>query len=424
VKYFGASISRFNPWTNRRSRIRQASISRRILPFSFSITRQGAIYVCCVFLLSWATINTGNNLLFLVLAALISSIAISGIISRNTLEQISLSVQVPENVFVGERVFVKVSMKNTKRIFPSFSIRAEDPGMSRAHSPFGWLWRKSLHNGRDSASGRAPAQPVFLQSAYFPILPAGETRAELITQSFARRGLYTLDGFWISTRFPFGFFRRGQRIGARGEVLVYPSIQPISSFFHLLPFLAGPLEGMHVGLGENLFSIRKYQDGESARLIDWKATSKTGELMAREFAREEENRFCLILDTRIQAPAAGQEIRFEKAVSLAASIAAHFLDEGAVMEFLTPYEYLARGSGRDHLYRILRLLAVAQYEAAKPLKADEPWEKNSFPGIGEGQALQRILSDKVFKIIISSKPRGSFPSVIWRSSHVVYFDEL
>jgi len=38
--------------------------------------------------------------------------------------------------------------------------------------------------------------------------------------------------------------------------------------------------------------------------------------------------------------------------------------------------------------------------------------------------LQQIHSDKIFKIIISSKPRASFPSSIWRSSHVVYFDEL
>ena len=144
---------------------------------------------------------------------------------------------------------------------------------------------------------------MFRQAAYFPMLRAGETRSELAFQSFPAPRLYHLRGFWISTRFPFGLFRRGEFIGAKGEILVYPLLQEISSFFHLLPFLPGHLEGSHVGHGENLFSIRKYQESESARIIDWKATAKTGELMAREYAREEENRICLILDTRIHNPA-------------------------------------------------------------------------------------------------------------------------
>ena len=64
------------------------------------------------------------------------------------------------------------------------------------------------------------------------------------------------------------------------------------------------MEGLQVGQGENLFSIRKYQEAESARIIDWKATAKTGQLMAREYARDEESKFCLILDTRIPASSA------------------------------------------------------------------------------------------------------------------------
>jgi uncharacterized protein (DUF58 family) len=208
-------------------------------------------------------------------------------------------------------------------------------------------------------------------------------------------------------------------------VLVYPLVREISSFFHLLPFLSGSMESMHAGLGENLFSMRKYQDGESSRLIDWKATSKTGELMAREYAREEESNFCLVLDTRRYAGAEDhRENVFEKAVSLAASIAAHFLEEGASMAFLTPQEYVPRGTGIEHKYRILRSLALVQY-GTSPADADASlWNAGSPGQIEDPQALQQILSDKVFKIILTSRPRGSFPSAVWRSSHVVYFSEL
>ena len=257
------------------------------------------------------------------------------------------------------------------------------------------------------------------------MLRAGETRAELAFQSFSHRGRYHLRGFWISTRFPFGLFRRGEFIGAKGEILVYPLIQEVSSFFHLLPFLPGHLEGSRVGQGENLFSMRKYHASESSRVIDWKATAKTGELMARVYAREEENAVCLILDTRIHDQLNGSSAdKFEKAVSLAAGIAAHFIREGAGMEFLTPYEHIRRGTGTAQLYRILRSLAVAQYETASSESSWDPWDAVAFPGISNVNDFQKIFSDKTYKIIISSKPRGGFPSAIWRSSHVVFFDEL
>jgi uncharacterized protein (DUF58 family) len=377
-----------------------------------------------VLLLSAAAINTGNNLLFMILAALLSMIAVSGVVSRHALKQVALAVQLPENVFAGERVSIKVSIRNLKKIFPSFSIRVEDPEVNRASSLF--LSLGKLLSGRRSASpsSRSGNRAVLRQAAYFPVLRAGEMRSELTVQSFPHRGVYILDGFWISTRFPFGFFQRGELVGAKGEVLVYPLVQNISSFFHLLPFLPGHLEGLHVGQGENLFAIRKYQESENARIIDWKATAKTGELMAREYARDEESKFCLILDTsRPDQMLPASDEAFEKAVSLAASIAVHFLEAGTGLEFLTPHEYVPRGTGIDHLYRILRSLAVIGPEST-PEGSEGFWTQGSLSHVKDEQALQQILSGKVFKIIITSRPRGSFPSAIWRSSHVVFSDEL
>ncbi len=405
--------------------MRRQEYSGRIFPFSVRTTREGALYLLFVLMLAFAAINSGNNLLFIILAVLLSTIAISGIVSRNSLKQVSLSLQMPENVFVNEKVFIKVSMKNLKRIFPSFSIRVEDPDLTRKRSSrslFGRLFHRRQNELSAADNG---GRAIFRKAAYFPILQAGETRSELMVQSFPHRGLYRLQGFWISTRFPFGFFRRGEWIGADGEVLVYPLIQEISSYFHLLPFLPGQLEGQHVGLGENLFSIRKYQATESARIIDWKATAKTGEIMAREYARDEESKFCLILDTQIPASSSlDTEASFEKAVSLAASIAAHFLEEGAGLDFLTPYEYVPRGIGVDHLYRILRSLAVVRHEKLAPYAFPDFWQRENLPGIEDERALRQILSDKVFKIIITSKSKGAFSSEIWRSSHVIFFNEL
>ena len=386
------------------------------LPFSFRVTPEGWIFILSVFLLLTTAITTGNNLLFLVLSMLLSVILTSGIFARNSLRSVTVSLQVPESVFEGERVPVKVSLRNQKRLVPALSIAVEDESSADGRSLISKIAAFASGPGPRAAG---PDRSVLRHPAYFPWIPPRSVRSELITQLFPRRGLYRLEGFRISTRFPFGFFERGERVPADGQVWVYPSVHDISSEFNLLPFLPGRLESRRSGHGESLFAIRKHQEGESARLVDWKSTAKTGELMAREFARDEENTFCLVLDTIVEQQ--GTE-RFEKAVSLTASLAVHFAAEGAEFEFLTPRQQIPRGIGAAHLDRVLRALALVQCEPASAGASVDLRQELS--QILHPRHLQSVLSGKIFKIIITSKPRGSFPSSIWRSSHVIYFGEL
>ena len=86
------------------------------LPFSFRITREGWVFILSVFLLLTAAITTGNNLLFLTLSMLLSVILTSGIFARNSLRSVTVSLQVPESVYEGERVPVKVSLTEPETI--------------------------------------------------------------------------------------------------------------------------------------------------------------------------------------------------------------------------------------------------------------------------------------------------------------------
>ena len=401
--------------------VRKVDLSRWHFPFSFSITGAGGLYILSVFLIALAAVDTGNNLLYLILALLLSTTLASGVAARLSLRSIFVSLQVPQNVFEREDVSIKITLKNQKRLLSAFSILVEDISLARARRRAGPL--RKLRFWKSAPEPLAGEEtPVLQHAAYFPAIPPGKSRSELISQSFARRGKYRLEGLRLSTRFPFGLFRRGERVSVSGEVLVYPSIREISSDLHLLPFMPGKLEGKRVGHGESLFAIRKYQEGESARLIHWKATAKTGKLMAREYARDEESEFCLILDTTIHASQSEDLDKFEQAVSLAASLAAHFVNEGAEFEYLTPREYVPRGTGTDHLYSILRSLAVVRCEQDCPERVTDLDRK--FGEALDKDQLTRILSDKVFKIILTSRPRGTLPAPVWRSSYVIYFDEL
>ncbi len=402
---------------------RRVKFSRWLMPMSFSITREGGVYILVIFLLSLAAINTGNNLLFLILALLLSVIVASGTFARSSLRSVFVSVSIPENVYVDEHVSIKVSLRNAKRLLPSFSISVEDSSRGKQAGRNGRLKTLLRRRLTSSVAKYQVDRSILRHAAYFPYLPPREVRSVLVSQSFPRRGRYALEGFRLSTRFPFGFFRRGERVCAEGEILVYPKVEEVSAYFHLLPFLPGHMEGRHVGLGESLYALRKYRDGESARRVDWKATAKTGELMAREYAREEESEFCLILDNRVHpAPDLNAEAQFERAVSLSASLAAHFAEEGAELEFLTPDEHVVPGMGSEQVHRILRSLAVIDFSFTSPEAS--PDLKQELAAVVTPRVLQEILSPKVFKIIITSKPRGCFSSSVWHSSHVIFFDEL
>jgi hypothetical protein len=53
----------------------------------YRVTREGWIYILGIFLVAVAALNTGNNLLFLILASLIAIILMSGVLSSITLSR-------------------------------------------------------------------------------------------------------------------------------------------------------------------------------------------------------------------------------------------------------------------------------------------------------------------------------------------------
>ncbi len=91
----------------------------------YKITRQGWIYIAAVILVALAALNTGNNLLFLILASLIAIILMSGILSSVTLSGIGLRLELPEHIFAGQTVRTTVELGNEKLTLPSFSLRVE-----------------------------------------------------------------------------------------------------------------------------------------------------------------------------------------------------------------------------------------------------------------------------------------------------------
>jgi uncharacterized protein (DUF58 family) len=226
--------------------------------------------------------------------------------------------------------------------------------------------------------------------------------------------VYRQDAFRIVTRFPFGFLQKAHRVDLRTEALVYPSVEPTREFFEILPGLQGAMESLVKGRGQDLYALRDYVPTDSARHVHWKASARLGSLMVREFTREDETRILLVLDPHIssdvseEAPRAAAD-RFERAVTLCAGIAWHFFERNAQLQFRSAGMETPLAPAEETIFAILRHLAMAQ-----PLPPDP----------------QHVLltnlaaSPELFKIIVTSQPRGSIPASLWHTSYVVFLEEL
>ena len=357
----------------------------------YKITRAGWIYILAILLIALAALNTGNNLLFLILASLIASILMSGILSSITLAGIAMRLELPEHIFAGRPIRAIVELQNEKLMLPSFALRVE------------------LAKQRDAQKAALLETPV-----YFPYLGKRERVVQGVPILFARRGMYRQDDFRIVTRFPFGFLQKAQHVKQQSDVLVYPSVEPSPGFFEILPGLQGALQSWNRGRGQDLYALRDYLPTDSARHVHWKASARAGSLMVREFSREEDCRILLVLDPCMAAAheqrrASAEESRFERAVTLCAALAWLFFERNAVLQFRSAGVETPLAPAEQTIHVILRHLALAQ-----PLPPDPQ------------RALLADLaaSPDLFKVIVTSQPHGSIPGILWYSSYVVFLDDF
>ena len=357
----------------------RAEAAQLDLPVQF--TTGGVVFIGIFVVVSLAAWNTGNNLLFLVFSVLFSTLFVAWTAARVSLLDLAVSARFPDHIFAGEAAPVIVTVHNTKRALPSFSVVVE---------------ARSRAEGAARGRGLARFQRERFERrvlAYFMYVPHGARVEQRVEQSFERRGHVLVTGFEISTRFPFGFFRIRRRLRARDvDLVIYPKPRPV---------------------GDDLHSLRDYQPQDDMRHIDWKATARLRQLVVREFTEEEERRVHVVFDTRLKLDEPAAAARFERGVGHAASVVSHFTDERAELALTLGDEQGRYGIGREHLYDCLRRLALVQpaAEARDERARLEFWQRIAPPpsAIGEG-----------YVILITAAPRGTIPANIWRKSHVIY----
>jgi len=380
--------------------------------FNYDVTRVGLGHLGLALILALAALNTGNNLLWVVVSAMIAAVLVSGLAAAVNLAGLELDVHLPEFGFAGRPLRARMVLHNRGRMLPAVSVTVTPIGNTKRSS------RWKIERGtfafpstlpRDRQWLRMPdflmrrvvdcpgTERIFDKDIYFPYIGAQGSLAANVELRFERRGRYSQGAFGVATRFPFALLKKTRHTRLQRDLVIYPPVEPTDDLLEVLPLITGEFESHVRGRGYDLYRIREYTQEDSARHLDWKATAKSGVPLVREFTREDERKLRIIFDN--PAPGLVPAATYERAIALAASVTWHFSTQQSELLFAAPG--LAAG-GDTHDF--LTWLALAQPAPA--------------PSV-----LDHLVAGAEYNIIFTGRPRGSIPTGLWTRSYLLFIAE-
>jgi len=298
--------NRFRSWLSRRLRP----------PRRLRITREGKVFIGVALGVGFAAINTGNNLLYLVLGLLLSIIILSGLLSEMALRGLEFRRKLPKRTFAGTAMLVEIEVKNTKRFSPSYSIEVED----------------RIDNRRTD------------KRCYFLKVAAGARQTAAYRRTPPARGRERYAALRVATRFPFGLFEKWREIEIVEEQWVYPAPKRTVKVMDSVVSFGDIVPRNGLGRGE-IDGLRELRQGEPVRDIDWKKTASLARPIARERKKDGIQHLRIEIMNKMPEDQNSEKVteknqqriqefakRVDESIGKAAWVALESLKEGAVVE--------------------------------------------------------------------------------------------
>jgi len=203
-------------------------------------------------LLGFAAVNTGNNLLYLMVSALLGFMAISGLLGQQNLQRLEVRVIPVDDLFARLPGRVEIELHNRRRWLPAFLISVE------------------IGDGK----------------TLLPLLGTGQRQRQGLSLTLPGRGYQSLPPVWIRSCFPINFFVRSRLLPLHQQLLVFP--QPLTA---TLPLAACESEAARQlvlaqpGIDGELRSIDSYGATDPLKAIHWKLSARHDELRVKRQSR-------------------------------------------------------------------------------------------------------------------------------------------
>jgi len=296
----------------------------RVLP-----TVSGTILILLSFGIGTAAYNTANNILFITLSLLLACLILSGVVSWLNFRGVAWRVRLAPPLRAGQETAVAIDLRNEKKSLPTYGL---------------WFDLMTRPVPPPPLAGAPPAEdrPVREILAAFEksrtrcrlflrgrLDPGGAARIDWVFKP-GQRGRQRVELEGVGSLFPFGFLQKHIGSGSWREVIVWPaSIEYRRWATGAARPQASGVRTARAGSGGDLRALRKYESGDSHRLIHWKASARMRQLLVRQFAAESQASVALWLQTRAETWTHPEQ--FELAVSLAATLAEDLFHAGKLV---------------------------------------------------------------------------------------------
>lgn len=235
------------------------------------VTREGKGFLWLTVGVAFAALNTGNNLLYLVLSFMLSLLLLSMILAESGIRSLRVERLRVDHVFAGQSVVVRYRVVAKRRWIPVFAVEVRE-------------WSEGAAQVRSGWAAKVTSEP--------------QTVAGYIV--FDKRGYAQLCDLQVRTSFPFGLVEKRRWFRQEQQLVVYPRpSDPIAAIDDATRSL-GDLRAQ-VGLRSELGELREYVPGDPIRAVHWLRSAALGELVARDHVAQQ--RPDLVLDLALGLPA-------------------------------------------------------------------------------------------------------------------------
>jgi len=199
-----------------------------------------------------SAVNTGNNLIYLITAAFLSFLGVSGVFGKSNITRITAELSVSGEPYSKREFPLKVRLVNRHRFLPSFLIKVR----------------------------------IGTTETIFPYVGIGASEEKYIMMIAERRGRHSINAITISSAFPFNFFVRRRSFDTLFEYIVFPDPQKctLDNFLEKKHKAKGEVSSNQAGYEGDLISVRNYAYGDPMKYIHWKASAKSRELKTKELS--------------------------------------------------------------------------------------------------------------------------------------------
>ncbi|MCL5999584.1 MAG: DUF58 domain-containing protein [Chloroflexi bacterium] len=212
----------------------------------------------------------------------------------------------------------------------------------------------------------------------------------------SRRGRYTLGPLLVRSGDPLGIYQMERAVHKINSILVYPAVYEFREF----PLPVGHLPGGEAlrrrthYVTTNASGVRDYMTGDVINRIHWPLSTKRQRLTVKEFELDPMSDLWIMLDLQREAHVrlpdpAGDEDEFtetapdtaktfvlppqteEYAISMAASVAQHFLRQDRAVGLITyahHREVLSSDRGERQINKLMEMLSVLRADGAVPFE--------------------------------------------------------